>query len=82
MQLLKAEYRGRTLYDCGGNNPPHAWAQPSCTAVPPGGLQEKIHLQVRSCHIVIECGKHPAVSTAAEVPGCLLTFDLPAANIV
>ena len=45
---LKAEYRGRTLYDCGGQNLPHAWAQPSCTAVPPGGLQEKVHLQVRS----------------------------------
>lgn len=50
--LLKAEYRGRTLWDCGGQNPPHAWAQPSCTAVPPGGLQEKIHLQVHATLIM------------------------------
>ena len=46
--LLKAEYRGRTLWDCGGQNPPRAWAQPACKAVPPGGLQEKLHLQARS----------------------------------
>ncbi|KAK9826122.1 hypothetical protein WJX81_005488 [Elliptochloris bilobata] len=46
--LLKAEYHGRTLFDCSGQNPPHAWAQPSCSAVPPGGLQEKLHLQVNT----------------------------------
>ena len=50
--LLKAEYRGRTLFACTegsgqGPNPPHAWSQPSCSAVPPGGLQEKLHLQAR-----------------------------------
>jgi len=45
--LLKAEFRGRTLWDCGGGNPPHPSAQAGCTAVPPGGLQAKLHLQAR-----------------------------------
>ncbi len=45
--LLKAEFRGRTLWDCGGANPPHPSAQAGCTAVPPGGLQAKLHLQAR-----------------------------------
>lgn len=44
--LLKIEYKGRTLWDCSGTNPPNPWSNPACTVVPPGGLQAKLHLQV------------------------------------
>ena len=53
--LAQAEYRGRTVWDCQGQNPPHAWTQPSCTAVPPGGLQEKLHLLARTLCPGLRC---------------------------
>lgn len=46
--LLKVEYSGRTLYDCAGLTLPNPASNPLCTVVPPGGLQEKLHLQVPS----------------------------------
>jgi len=44
--LLKIEYKGRTLWDCSGTNPPNPSHNPACTIIPPGGLQGKLHLQV------------------------------------
>ena len=44
--LLKIEYKGRTLWDCSGRNSPNPWSDPSCTVIPPGGLQGRLHLQV------------------------------------
>ncbi|BDA45889.1 ABC transporter G family member 14 [Coccomyxa sp. Obi] len=46
--LLKIEYRGRTLWDCQGLDPPNPASNPLCTVVPPGGLQEKLHLQINT----------------------------------
>lgn len=45
--LLKIEYKGRTLWDCQGLDPPNPASNPLCTVVPPGGLQDKLHLQVQ-----------------------------------
>ena len=46
--LLKVEYQGRTLWDCSGiPNPPNPSSNSACTIIPPGGLQAKLHLQVR-----------------------------------
>lgn len=45
--LLKIEYKGVTLWDCGGASrvsPPPA-DNPACTPIPPGGLAAKAHLQ-------------------------------------
>ena len=44
--LLKIEYAGRTMYDCAGTSPPNPASNPICTVVPPGGLSNKLHLQV------------------------------------
>lgn len=44
--LLKVEYSGRTMYDCGGLPLTHANNDPRCTVVPPGGLQHVLKLEV------------------------------------
>jgi ABC-type Na+ transport system ATPase subunit NatA len=43
--LLKINWVGVPLWDCGGTNPPSPATDPACTPVPPGGLQAKLHLQ-------------------------------------
>ena len=43
--LLKINWVGVELWDCAGSNPPAPAADPRCTAVPPGGLQARLHLQ-------------------------------------
>jgi hypothetical protein len=43
--LLKINWVGVPLWDCAGANPPAPEADPRCEAVPPGGLQAKLHLQ-------------------------------------
>ena len=43
--LLKINWVGVPLWDCAGANPPNPGADPRCVAVPPGGLQAKLHLQ-------------------------------------
>lgn len=59
--LLKIEYSGRTVWDCNGITPPNPWSDPRCTIVPPGGLADKLHLQVllyldrkiSKCHLMV-----------------------------
>ena len=83
--LLKAEYHGRTLWDCGGQNPPHAWAQRSCKAVPPGGLPQKLHLQVcsrspSSCRV--EPGAVPrCVARIKSAELCVAMLYLPTLHL-
>ena len=43
--LLKVEYKGVTLYDCGGVSLPSPETNPACREVPPGGLAALAHLQ-------------------------------------
>jgi hypothetical protein len=43
--LLKVEYKGVTLYDCGGVSLPSPETNPACKEVPPGGLAALAHLQ-------------------------------------
>ena len=73
--LLKVEYQGRTLWDCAGvPNPPHPSSNPACTVIPPGGLQAKLHLQVRGplacCHKCMFQRKH-ATSARTLLAFCM-----------